>query len=399
MIHHNSGKSIAGDQLGAAYLLGRNHPDVVRWCARNGIDPATIPVGPTRVCFSSLTSNESKRIQRPGVKQYLPPGCRWSNETGDGEAQVVTPNGSVGIFKSNDQGARAYQADRWHLLVMDEEHDEPVYNEATMRLVDYRGRALLTMTPLLGLTWVHRRFIESPDPGSAIYWLHGTDNPHVDQEWLSLQLAKYGPHERAARERGEFTAMEGRVYSDFARSVHVVPCAGIPAEWPRHMTIDPGTRNPCAILLCALDPSDDTLHVLAESYERERTVSDHAVTIRRMLTGHPEPEVILCDPEDRGFRLSLAAEHDIQTTAANKEIRAGISAVADRLRLDARGVAHLYIDPSCRNLIRELEGYVWAPQVGRSDAKDAPLKRDDHAVDALRYLCRYLARSAGPFAM
>ena len=38
----------------------------------------------------------------------------------------------------------------------------------------------------------------------------------------------------------------------------------------------------------------------------------------------------------------------------------------------------------CPNLIREIEGYVWDPKLGEKGI-DAPLKRDDHALDALRY--------------
>ena len=84
------------------------------------------------------------------------------------------------------------------------------------------------------------------------------------------------------------------------------------------------------------------------------------------------------------------------TVAARKDVRAGISAVAERLHPDALGRPHLLVHSSCKNLVREIENYVWLPVGGASanDGKEAPSKRDDHACDALRYLCRHLARQA-----
>jgi phage terminase large subunit len=49
-----------------------------------------------------------------------------------------------------------------------------------------------------------------------------------------------------------------------------------------------------------------------------------------------------------------------------------------------KGVLSLLED--CPNLIREIEGYVWDPKLSEKGI-DAPFKRDDHSVDALRYAC------------
>ncbi|MDE7454510.1 MAG: hypothetical protein K2M64_01625, partial [Clostridia bacterium] len=42
------------------------------------------------------------------------------------------------------------------------------------------------------------------------------------------------------------------------------------------------------------------------------------------------------------------------------------------------GPPKLYIFSSCVNMIREFKGYLWGNN-------DAPVKRDDHAMDELRY--------------
>ena len=105
----------------------------------------------------------------------------------------------------------------------------------------------------------------------------------------------------------------------------------------------------------------------------------------------------VADPEDRGARLSLAREHGIPTVAAKKErgsIRSGINCISERLAINPiSGRPALVVHECCTNLIREMEGYCWAPSKG-AEVKDAPAPRQsDHAIDALRYICSKLARS------
>jgi len=392
---NRSGKSSGAAQVAVAHALGRSHPDVVAWCERNGIPPSLIPDGPGEVWAVALDNGDSLEYMRPKIERYLPPGSKWRNRFGQGPASVEIPGGGRIGCKSVDEGRDGFQGTAKRLIWCDEEPgDKAVVGECMMRLVDERGRLFVSMTPLSGMSWVYDKWVADAEADAALRSIHGLDNPHVPAEFLQRILAGYGPHERAARERGEFVVLEGRVYSDWNREIHVVPAFDPPAEWVRSLSIDPGTRAPCAMVLCALDPADDVLHVIAEVYHRERTYSQHAATIRELTKGDPSIDIV-CDPEDRGFRMALAGEHDIATIPARKSVRAGISAVADRLRLDANGKPHLLVHASCRQLIREIEGYVWAPTVGKSDSKDAPLKRDDHLCDAIRYLCMHLLHSQG----
>ena len=57
----------------------------------------------------------------------------------------------------------------------------------------------------------------------------------------------------------------------------------------------------------------------------------------------------------------------------NKDLFSGIARVKEYLKS-----GRLYIFSSCVNLIREIKGYFWKDS-------DTPLKKDDHALDELRY--------------
>ena len=390
---NRSGKTESGAMIAAAVALGRGDAAVAKWMNDNGIPEGSIFKRPGRGCCVSLTSNESIRVQRPKIEQFLPAGTYWKNRHGAGEALAQLPNGGAILFKTVDQGARSFQADAWDLCWFDEDpEDEAVHNEARMRLVDRRGWCLITMTPLRGLTWVWDRFVNDPEPGSLCKWIYGEDNPHIPSDELEALLASYGSHERAARARGEFTQLEGRVYNDWRRELHVVDPFDVPDDWERFAAIDFGTRNPFCMILAAVDPADDTVHIIAEHYKAEWTLARHVEAMQDIFSKYGKPDVIIADPEDRGSRLTLARDHDLATVKAKKEIRAGISAVAERLATDAEGRPHLLVHSNCRNLIQEIEGYVWDTRRSKADQPDKPLKKDDHAMDALRYLCRYIAR-------
>lgn len=383
---NRSGKSTGAAQIAVAHLLGRDHPDVVAWAEANGFPLTEIPRGPGRIYAVAIDSGDSREYVRPNIARYLPAGCTWRNRDGHGEAEVVTPDGGACVFKSVDQGRDSFQGTAIRFAWFDEEpRDQGVVNETLMRLVDQRGRLVISMTPLDGYTWLYRRWVETVDPDVAVHEIWGEHNPHVPQEQLERVLRQYGEHEQAARRRGAWTVLEGRVYA-FRRDLHVVSSPVVPREWPRYVGIDFGTRNPACWLWAALDPRDDTLVVYREHYQAEWTIAQHAEHVRALEEGEPEPEMRWADPADAGARLTLITEHDIATVEADKDVRDGINAVAERLQPDVEGRPHLLVSEACPNLIRELEQYRWVTASGHADGAEKPLKQADHAVDALRYL-------------
>jgi phage terminase large subunit len=398
---NGAGKTEMGSQIAAAVCMGANDSAVQIWMKNNSIRPDLIPPEGGTVLASSLNASLSIHVQRAAIKKYLPPGTEWRNEAGPGTSVATLPNQNKVIFVTNDSGARSYQGFSAALCWLDEEHDESVYNEALQRVsrVRWSGRSgwlLLTMTPLKGLTsWVYKRFVETPDPGTKIHYIHGGDNPYIDQAKRERILRSYGQHERAARDKGEFTAMEGLVYQ-FDRRLHVCEAFDPPADWKRFGSIDFGVRNPFCYLLAAMDPSDSVLHLYRCHYRREWTLRQHLEAIREITD--VEPEWVVADCEDRGSRLTLSREYDYPTLPSKKgkgSVRAGLNRVHDLMNPDCEGRPHLVIHdhPSMNPVIHEFQSYRWDTTKSKRDQPDNPLKKDDHAMDCVRYLCSTLALS------
>lgn len=408
---NRAGKSDAGAQMDVALGLGSAHPWTRSWLNLNRLPLYCIPPEPHTVWCVSGDSNDSIRYVRPKLAKYLGPSAQWKNREGQGEAKatIETEHGTATWwFKSVDQGRDGFQGDAPRAIGFDEEPlDWEVVEECIMRVVDEAGRLHFRMTPLYGWTRLMHERVREVRPDTVVCRISGEDNPHLDQFALARSLAATSESLRRARAFGEITTTEGLVYQ-LDRERHVVKAFEPPKDWPRYLSIDFGTRNPACWLFGAVDPKDDVLHFHREHHRAGLTLAQHV----REVTGFDptDPSQLpalrewfgqfsgaVADPEDLDARMQLE-EWGLETTPANKAIRHGIDVVTTRM--NTGGVRY---HDSCPNLIREKEGYRWpkAKAGAVNDGTETPVKKDDHAVDAERYLCVYLDDNAstGPLAI
>jgi len=385
---NRAGKTDLGAQWAVAHALGRDHPDVRKWGAENSLDVSVIQPGPGMIWAVSLTFPDSRRYIRDKLDKYLPEGTKKRNWGADNEAEAILPNGGKILCKAWAQTREGFQGDAIHGAWVDEEPgDQPAWNELLMRLADYDARALITFTPgLKGLTWVYERYVKDAPSNVGATVIYGLDNPFVPEDTLRELLSGFGDHERAARERGEWSQLEGRVWPQWRRDLHVIPSRPLPTEWRRWRAIDFGVRDPFCCLWVARDPADNVLHVYRCLYRTNHTTIANGHTINA-LTGDENIEASIADSAGLDQRRTLLSECDIATVASPKDIREGINAVASRLQPDAEGKPHILVHDCCVDLIREIEGYLWGDKV-----KELPIDVNNHSLDALRYLCLWLQR-------
>lgn len=388
---NRTGKTELGAQLTVAHALGGDHPDVLAWCALNGLDASAIPLGPGKVCASALTGPDSMRYLRDKLDRYLPAGSTWYNRFGQGEAWVKLPNGGLILCKSNDQGRRSFQGDSWRFVWLDEEHDEPIYDEAVMRLLDQGGTCCMTMTPLKGFTWVYDRWVAKADDDAQVAYLYMEDNPHLPAKEVARIIAKMSDHQKAARTRGAFMALEGLIYPEWQPHLHVIDPFPLPPEWPRFRWIDFGTRAPFACVWVAWDKSDDTVYLYREHYDTDLTTEQHAELIEAMEKAANDPHISWTAADPAGLDQIKTLKRrgwDVVHPGWMKDISGGIGDMKDRLRPDAEGKPHLKVFRGCVNFIREMHAYIWA-----KGSKEVPHPEcSDHALDGVRYGVRYLRR-------
>jgi phage terminase large subunit len=230
---------------------------------------------------------------------------------------------------------------------------------------------------------------------------------------------------RKARLRdGAWAAAEGQIYETWDDAVHLVDPFTIPDTWTRYWTVDFGFTNPF-VLQCWAEDDDGRLYLYREIYRTKRLVEDHARQILRIVrkcvtcceekdSDHdchdckacvlewtePRPRAVICD-HDAEDRATLEKHLGLGTTAAKKTVSDGIQAVQSRLKTAGDGKPRLFVvrdslverDPLLDEVslptstTDEVGGYIWAVKPGNAGGlKEEPVKKDDHAMDALRYM-------------
>ncbi|MCA8914127.1 MAG: terminase family protein [Planctomycetes bacterium] len=260
------------------------------------------------------------------------------------------------------------------------------------RLATRSGRMIVPTTPH-GYNWIfdlYRRGLGHE--GEWQSFRHATwENPNIPPGEILAARRDLPADTFDEQYGGAFTSPSGRVYREYERGLHVVNGLEPPPGAIIFKAIDFGYTNPFACLWGAQD-SDGRLLILREHYCTGLALSRQAEAMRVIDAGFEkagcEIGPAFADPSG-ALERRLLQEEGLPTHAADNRVSGGIEIVRRRMLLREDGRPGLLIDSGCTNLLREIEGYQWDES---SLERRMPRKADDHALDALRYLCVALAR-------
>jgi len=337
---------------------------------------------------------------------------------------IIWKNGSELSFKSAATGRGKYQGAPLHRVHLDEEHPGDIVEECGARLVRHGGSLTASLTPVLRAKWVMDLEQQASTVVVRAAMSDAAKAGILDLSAVETYLSGLPERQRAVRDYGDFSQLEGLVYPEYNDASHIArPRAGelhlngrniapwpLPEHWPRYASIDFGYANPCAVILTAMDPRTRRLFVYQVLYQREVRIAVWCELLRRHLPDMLGAPVI--SDHDLVERMELQAG-GIPTTPATKDVITGIEAVQRRLMPMKDGAPGIVFvkhesgyphDPivgrmDAHWLCWELSGYRYpkpTDKPGRPDVRDAPVKRDDHAADSLRYLIMALDGGPGP---
>ncbi len=353
----------------------------------------------------SLSMQVQRDVAQKKVLHYLRPdriadivmqsGRKDSPEHGVVD-QIIVKNAFGGTsvigFKSCDQGREKFQGSSLDFVWFDEEPPREIYEECRMRLLDREGEMFGTMTPLKGLTFLYEEIYlnRGGDPEVWYEFMEWADNPFLSEKEISHLAATMDETTLQARRYGRFCTREGLVYPEFDESVHVIPPFPVPPSWQDTISIDPGLKNPLSAHWYCVD-YDGNVYVVAEHYLAGESVDFHAEAIHAICDrlgwkrdGKGRIEALIDSAAGQRTLASQSSvtelfyERGILANAnVDKDVFAGIQRVKSYLNTK-NGLPQLYIFSCCTNMIREFKGYFWG-------SGESPVKRDDHAMDELRY--------------
>lgn len=185
---------------------------------------------------------------------------------------------------------------------------------------------------------------------------------------------------------GQWVQADGAIYETWDQDRHVVDT--LPDNLtPLGVGVDYGTTNPTRGEYVAYGGDPVRLYVTAEWAPGKGTEAQRSAELRQWLDSMPRTQFVHVDPAAAGFKQQLFNDGLTNVVSASNAVLPGIRLVSSLLAAD-----RLRVHASCTELIKEIPGYMWDPKATEK-GEDAPIKVNDHAVDALRY-ATYSTRTA-----
>ncbi len=182
-------------------------------------------------------------------------------------------------LKSYEQGREKWQGTGKHVVWFDEEPPEDIYIEGLARTNATDGIAMLSFTPLKGLSNVVLRFWKEMRRDCALVMMGIKDALHYDDEQRRKIMESYPAFEREARSNGIPSLGSGRIFPIAPEQI-MGEVPKIPNHWARIVGLDFGWDHPTAVVWIAWDRDTDTAYVYDCYKQPRKEVSWHARAIR-----------------------------------------------------------------------------------------------------------------------
>lgn len=327
----------------------------------------------------------------PAIRRWVPrsqlAGGSWVKAYSASKRMITFRNGSWCQLMTFEQDLDTFAGAALHRVHLDEEppgeHGRRIYNENLMRLTDYNGDLLLTMTPLFGLSWSYDEIWERRhEDGITAVTVDSFENPHVNHTALERTFARFTDEERKARQKGEFIHFGGLFYDEFNDTEHVVdpPKPKTIRSQDVVVGIDPGL-NFTGVVWAAFD-NDNGMFVFDELLCEGKLVPDVAQGIReKNRKWGINPSYYVIDPSARNRNQTNAENIEgafnregIYPVHGQNERGPGILEVKRRLQKQGFSISR-----ECPRAIWEFGRYRKDPN---SSDEFAAIKVDDHCFVA-----------------
>lgn len=284
-------------------------------------------------------------------------------------------------LKTYEQGRQSFEGTEKHVVWCDEEPPLDCYNEMLYRTMTAKGVMLTTFTPLQGMSDVVKSFLEpetdAPRQFKCVVQAGWKDVPHLDETEKQMIRATTPPYQLQARAEGEPTLGTGAIYP-IAESEFMVKTFDVPESWPKAYGMDVGW-NKTAVVCSAKDPGSGVLYLYSEDSQGQGEPASHAHAVKGRgdwIPGVIDPACLGSSQVDGRSLMEMYSRLGLRLEPAVNSVEAGIAEVW-QLLVSGRLKVMAHLD----SWLREFRRY------HRDDKGTGKVvKRDDHLMDATRYL-------------
>lgn len=356
-----SGKTIFASTKVILYAL--EHPN-----ARIGVFRQTLP---------SLRETSWREIRELLEKYYIDFDENKSNGI------ITLSNGSTISFTPTDDDKKLRSLNLDFVYIEQcEEISEEAFIELDLRIRNevskkYGGQMLIVVQPSNKSHWLYRLFYQEKanDPDYKKVHFSYLDNPFLPEEQKKVYegLRETNYERYLTHTLGEWISSSKQIFTNNWD-------VGVDRTYFNYYVggVDFGWNNPACFLLCGV--YDDEFYILGEVYRAEMKTQEFLSRIHELLDSYElrlsDLDAVYCDSADPE-KIQQFCDYGINAYPSVKDVRA---------KIDTTRETKIHIDQSCVNLIREIPMYEWKKNKD-GELLEEPVKKNDHAVDALCYAC------------
>ena len=335
---------------------------------------------PSRIGYIAPTYQQARDIAWEQLKKELRPVIVSVNESRL-EIRIRTINGGESVILLRGwEAVETLRGQSFDFLVLDEVASMRNFwmgwNEVlSPTLTDRAGDALFISTPK-GYNHFFDLFnMQDEDDTYKSFHFTTYDNPHIPREEIEREKKSKPENSFAQEYLAEFRKMEGLVYPEFSRDRHIFDDFTQRREKIETIAgVDFGHTNPMVLLPIEHD-TDNHYWITKEWYKTGKSTAELIEVAKtwNINVYYPDP----AEPD----RIEEMQRAGLNCREVSKDIPKGIEQVRELFKAN-----RLHIHKDCINTIAELESYRY-PENDNEDKNDAevPVKKNDHAMDAMRY--------------
>lgn len=332
------------------------------------------------ICYIAPTYQQARDIAWQELKRICLPIADSINESRLEIKVKTTKGGTSTIMLRGWESIETLRGQKFDFIVVDEIASMRNWHtnwQEVIRptLTDVRGEALFISTPK-GFNHFYELYnMQHRDKDYRSFHFTTYDNSHVPADEVDKAKLELTEDRFAQEYMADFRKTEGLVYKDFNRdrmvfnempaNIHVVEVLS---------DLDWGWTNPAAAHKVLKD-SQAHYWIVEEFYKTNKTTGEIIEHVKTYGASKLYPDPAEPDRNEEARRAGLNVRD------VSKDIEAGVACMQDVIRQ-----GRLHIHSSCENTLWEIETYSYPEKKPDKNESELPIKENDHAMDALRYL-------------
>ena len=338
------------------------------------------------VWYVAPTYKQAKSIMWQMLMDLIPPRLiKKKNET---ELTITLVNNSVVLLKGADS-PDSLRGVRIDYCVFDEvafiDKWDEVWKVMRPTLMDSKADVWFISTPN-GFNHF-KDLSERQDEDWSYHHFTTYDNPHIPREEIEQAKEEMDEDSFAQEMLGEFRKMTGLIYKDFRREVHMVDIPIFDSNWTFTRAIDFGVAHKTALGYFAINSTGTEMYLYDGIYQSGLVNEDLAEAVKIKDAGKVINNPMADSAQPLQIEeLSRLGVHFNPVEKGPDSVFNGIKKVASLLKIrQDTGKPTLMFNKNLTWIQDEFETYRWMETKSSGEIKQVPLKKDDDAMDMIRY--------------